>query len=109
MAESLHNLCLGAGLLQTKKMAKEAAERGEPPRTSRVKITACTEPSRGPPGSTDVIVYPEVYLPRCTARPCPNGLSPALGRKLLHVLDRLDSRAFGHQTVPRSTVAMRSS
>lgn len=58
MAESLHNLCLGAGLVRTKKMAKEAEPPKGPP--NRVRITACTEPSRGPPGTTDVIVYPEV-------------------------------------------------
>lgn len=60
LAESLHNMCLGAGLIWTKKVAKAAAALGKEAAPNRVKITACTEPSRGPPGTTDVIVYPEV-------------------------------------------------
>lgn len=64
LAESLFNMSLGAGLIWTKKAAKEAAaaaEQGiELPKKNQVKVTACVEPSKGPKGTTDVIVYPEV-------------------------------------------------
>ena len=59
LAESLFNLCLGAGLIFTKKVALAAKKAGAP-KTRQVKISACSEPSRGPEGTTDVIVYPEV-------------------------------------------------
>ncbi len=59
LAESLFNLCLGAGLIFTKKVALAAKKAGAP-KTRQVKISACAEPSRGPEGTTDVIVYPEV-------------------------------------------------
>lgn len=59
LAESLFNLCLGAGLIFTKKVALAAKKAGTP-KTRQVKISACSEPSRGPEGTTDVIVYPEV-------------------------------------------------
>ena len=54
-------MCLGAGLIWTKRAAKEAEanKRGVP--KNRVKISACTEPSRGCEGTTDVIIYPEVF------------------------------------------------
>eukprot|EP00752_Nemacystus_decipiens_P010403 g9270.t1 len=58
LAESLFNLCLGAGLIFTKKVALAAKKAGAP-KTRQVKISACAEPSRGPEGTTDVIVYPE--------------------------------------------------
>ncbi|CAM9687696.1 unnamed protein product [Ectocarpus sp. 4 AP-2014] len=58
LAESLFNLCLGAGLIFTKKVALAAKKAGAP-KTRQVKISACSEPSRGPEGTTDVIVYPE--------------------------------------------------
>ena len=60
LAESLNNMCLGAGLIWTKKAAKEAEANKHAVPKNRVKISACTEPSRGPEGTTDVIVYPEV-------------------------------------------------
>lgn len=60
IAQSLHNMCLGAGLIWTKKAAKAAAEQGKVLPPNRVMVTACTEPSRGRPGYTDVIVFPEV-------------------------------------------------
>lgn len=60
IAQSLHNMCLGAGLIWTKQLAKAAAAEGKVAAPNRVKISACTEPSRGRPGYTDVIVYPEV-------------------------------------------------
>lgn len=59
LAESLFNLCLGAGLIFTKKVALAAKKAGTP-KTRQVKISACSEPSRGREGTTDVIVYPEV-------------------------------------------------
>ena len=62
MAESLFNMCLGAGLIWTKKAAKEAEANKQGVPKNRVKISACTEPSRGREGTTDVIVYPEVWF-----------------------------------------------
>lgn len=59
LAESLFNMCLGAGLIFTKKVALAAKKAGAP-KTRQVKISACSEPSRGREGTTDVIVYPEV-------------------------------------------------
>lgn len=59
LAESLFNMCLGAGLIFTKKVALAAKKAGAP-KNRQVKISACSEPSRGPEGTTDVIVYPEV-------------------------------------------------
>lgn len=61
MAESLFNMCLGAGLIWTKKAAKEAESNKQGVPKNRVKISACTEPSRGREGTTDVIIYPEVF------------------------------------------------
>lgn len=55
-------MCLGAGLIWTKKVAKEAEANKTAAPKNRVKITACAEPSRGPEGTTDVIVYPEVCV-----------------------------------------------
>lgn len=62
LAESMNNMCLGAGLIWTKKVAKEAEANKTAASKNRVKITACAEPSRGPEGTTDVIVYPEVCV-----------------------------------------------
>ncbi|CAM9451383.1 unnamed protein product, partial [Laminaria digitata] len=59
LAESLFNMCLGAGLIWTKKAAKEAEANKQGVPKNRVKISACTEPSRGREGTTDVIIYPE--------------------------------------------------
>lgn len=64
LAESIFNMCLGAGIIWTKKAAKEAEANNRVAPKNRIKVTACSEPSRGPEGTTDVIVYPEVRLVR---------------------------------------------
>ncbi|CAM9191113.1 unnamed protein product [Choristocarpus tenellus] len=44
----------GDGAMEVKSATTAVSHPGD-----RVRITACDEPSRGPPGTTDVIVYPE--------------------------------------------------